>query len=92
MSPEMVTDIGRSAIEMMLLLSAPMLLFSLGVGLLVSVFQAMTQINEATLSFVPKILAVFLAFVLFFPWISNQSVSYTVRLLSNIPMYAREGR
>jgi flagellar biosynthetic protein FliQ len=92
MTPEMVTDIGRSAIEMMLLLSAPMLLFSLAVGLLVSVFQAMTQINEATLSFVPKILAVFLAFVLFFPWISNQSVSYTARLLSNIPMYAREGR
>src|SRR5205807_2601407 len=51
-------DLGRSAIETMILLSAPMLLFSLGAGLLVSIFQAVTQINEATLSFVPKILAV----------------------------------
>jgi len=66
-----------------------MLLFSLGAGLLISVFQAVTQINEATLSFVPKILAVFLAFVLFFPWMMNLGVTYTVNLLTNIPMLIR---
>ena len=89
MTPEMVLEIGRSAIETMLLLMAPMLVFSLVAGLLVSVFQAVTQINEATLSFAPKILAVFLAFLLFFPWMMGLGVGYTVTLLSNIPMYAR---
>ena len=88
MTPENVMDLGRSAIETMLLLSAPMLVFSLGTGLLVSIFQAMTQINEATLSFVPKILAVVLAFVLFLPWLMGVSVGFTVNLLMNIPMYA----
>lgn len=89
MTPESVMDLGRSAIETMILLAAPMLLFSLGAGLIISVFQAVTQINEATLSFVPKILAVFLAFVLFFPWMMNLGVSYTVNLLTNIPMLIR---
>ena len=89
MTPEMVMELGRSAIETMILLSAPMLGFSLAAGLLVSVFQAVTQINEATLSFVPKILAVFLAFLLFFPWMMSLGVGYTVTLLNNIPMYAR---
>jgi flagellar biosynthesis protein FliQ len=89
MTPEMVLELGRSAIETMLLLMAPMLLFSLVAGLLVSVFQAVTQINEATLSFAPKILAVFLAFLMFFPWMMGLGVGYTVTLLSNIPMYAR---
>ena len=88
MTPENVMDLGRSAIETMLLLSAPMLVFSLGTGLIVSIFQAMTQINEATLSFVPKILAVVLAFVLFLPWLMSVSVGFTVKLLMNIPMYA----
>jgi flagellar biosynthesis protein FliQ len=90
MTPEVVMDIGRSAIETMLLLAAPMLLFSLAAGLLISVFQAMTQINEATLSFVPKILAVFLAFVLFFPWMMSLSVGYTVNLLNHIPTYIKD--
>ena len=89
MTPEIVMELGRSAIETMILLSAPMLLFSLVAGLLVSVFQAVTQINEATLSFVPKILAVFVAFLLFFPWMMSLAVGYTVTLLNNIPMYAR---
>jgi flagellar biosynthetic protein FliQ len=88
-TPETVMDLGRSAIETMILLSAPMLAFSLAAGLLVSVFQAVTSINEATLSFVPKILAVFLAFLMFFPWMMNLGVGYTVTILNNIPMYAR---
>jgi len=89
MTTETVMDLGRSAIETMILLSAPMLRFSLGAGLLVSIFQAVTQINEATLSFVPKILAVFLAFVLFFPWMMSLGVGFTVNLFNNIPMYIR---
>lgn len=89
MTPETVMDLARSAIETMLLLAAPMLLFSLGAGLLISIFQAVTQINEATLSFVPKIVAVFLAFVLFFPWLMSLSVGFTVNLLTNIPQYVR---
>ena len=89
MTPEVVMDLSRSAIETMLLLSAPMLLFSLVNGLLVSLFQAVTQINESTLSFVPKILAVFLAFVLFFPWMMSVGVGYTVNLLSNFNTYIR---
>ena len=64
MTPEMVTEIGRQAIETTLLVSAPILGLSLVVGLAVSVVQAMTQLNEATLTFVPKVLAVFAAIVL----------------------------
>ena len=67
MTPEVVTEIGRQAIETMLLISAPMLGISLVVGLLVSMFQAMTQINEATLTFVPKMAALFVALLLFGP-------------------------
>lgn len=89
MTPDTVMDVGRSAIETMLLLSAPMLTFSLVAGLLISVFQTVTQINEATLSFVPKILAVFLAFLLFFPWMMSVSVGFTVNLFNNIPAYVR---
>lgn len=61
MTPDMVVEIGRGAVETTLLVAAPMLGMSLVIGLLVSLFQALTQINEATLSFVPKILGVFLA-------------------------------
>lgn len=89
MTTDAVMDIGRSALETMLLLSAPMLLFSLVAGLLVSVFQAVTQINEATLSFVPKILAVFLAFLLFFPWMMSVAVGFTAQVFANIPTYVR---
>jgi len=89
MTPDAVMDVGRSAIETMLLLSTPMLAFSLAAGLAVSLFQAVTQINEATLSFVPKILAVFLAFLLFFPWMMSLAVEFTRHLFMNLPMYAR---
>ena len=58
MSPEYVVSVGRQALEMMLIVSAPVLLTALGVGLIVSLLQAVTQINEATLTFVPKVLAV----------------------------------
>lgn len=89
MTPDTVVEIGRRAIETMLLVSAPMLGLSLLVGLLISTLQAMTQINEATLSFVPKILAVALALLLFFPWMLGVLVGFMSALLLDIPQYAR---
>ena len=89
MTPDMVLEIGRKAMETTLLVSAPMLLFSMVIGLLISIFQAVTQINEMTLTFVPKIIAVFLAILLFFPWMLQLIVGFTVTLFTNIPDYVR---
>lgn len=89
MTPDTVVEIGRQAIETMLLVSAPMLGLSLVVGLLVGVFQAMTQINESTLAFAPKILAVFVCVLLFFPWMLSTLVSFMTSILISIPDYAR---
>jgi flagellar biosynthetic protein FliQ len=85
MTPDYVIDLGQRAIETMLLVSAPMLGLSLVIGLLVSMFQAMTQINEATLTFVPKILALFGAALLFFPWMLGVLISFMTALLTSIP-------
>jgi flagellar biosynthetic protein FliQ len=89
MTPDMVVEVGRRAVETMLLVSAPMLGMSLVIGVLVSLFQALTQLNEATLSFVPKILGVFLATLLFFPWMLGLLVEFMSQLLLSIPLYAR---
>ena len=88
MTPEVVTEVGRRAIETMLMVSGPMLAISLVVGLLVSMFQAMTQINEATLTFVPKIIALFVTLLLFFPWMIGVLVSFMTSMLTSIPQYA----
>ena len=77
MTPEMVVDIGRQAVYTMLIVSAPMLGFALMVGLGVSILQAVTQINEMTLTFVPKIIAVTVALVVFLPWIIKMLVGFT---------------
>lgn len=87
MTPELVTEIARQALQTTLLVSAPMLGLSLVVGLLVSIFQAMTQINEATLSFVPKVLAVFAATLIFLPWMMGTLVSFMTKLITSIPVY-----
>lgn len=84
MTPEMVIDIGRQALWTMLLVAAPMLGFGLVVGLLVSILQAVTQINEMTLTFVPKIIAVSVALIIFLPWIIKVMVGYTARVLTMI--------
>jgi flagellar biosynthetic protein FliQ len=89
MTPDTVIEIGRRAIETMLLVSAPMLGLSLVIGLLISVLQAMTQIHEATLSFVPKLIAIFLAALLFFPWMLDSLITFMTSLLLSIPEYAR---
>jgi flagellar biosynthetic protein FliQ len=75
----------RSGIFEILILSAPVLLISLGVGLVVSILQATTSIQEQTLSFVPKIVAIFLALVFFGPWMFARLVQYTVQLFQQIP-------
>ncbi|MEE9277330.1 MAG: flagellar biosynthesis protein FliQ [Dehalococcoidia bacterium] len=84
MSQDFVVALGREAITTALLVAAPILGFSLITGLLVSVFQAVTQINEVTLTFVPKILAVFLALALFGPWSMNIMLGFAERLLGNL--------
>jgi flagellar biosynthesis protein FliQ len=89
MTPEMVTEIGRQAIETTLIVSAPILGLALIVGLAVSVLQAMTQLNEATLTFVPKVLAVFAAIVVFLPWMLGVLTSFMTQLFLSIPNYAQ---
>ena len=76
----------REALELTLIISAPLLLTALAVGLVVSVFQAATQINEQTLSFIPKLVGVFVAIVVSGPWILQMLVDYTQRMFTNIPM------
>ena len=85
MSPETVMTIGTRALEITLLLAAPLLLVALITGLLVGVFQAATQINEMTLSFIPKLLAMFAALVLAGPWMLAMLVDYVQRLFTSIP-------
>jgi flagellar biosynthetic protein FliQ len=85
MTPEKVMDIGRQAIEMTLLLSAPMLLAALVIGLIVSIFQAATQINEQTLSFIPKLVGMFIVLIVAGPWMLQTVVDYIRRLIESIP-------
>jgi flagellar biosynthetic protein FliQ len=85
MSPEMVMTIGQRALEITLLLAAPLLLVALITGLLVGAFQAATQINEMTLSFIPKLLATALCLVIAGPWMLKIIVSYTRELIESIP-------
>jgi flagellar biosynthetic protein FliQ len=85
MTPEMVVTIGRHALEVTILLSAPMLLVGLAVGLLISMFQAATQINEMTLSFIPKLLAMAAVLAIAGPWMIRTLVEYSRGLIESIP-------
>lgn len=85
MTPESVIHIGRSALEVVVLLAAPMLIVALLVGLVIGVFQAATQINEMTLSFIPKLVAVALALMVAGPWMLGLLIDFTQRLYTNIP-------
>jgi flagellar biosynthetic protein FliQ len=87
MSSEFVIGLAGQALFTVLKVSAPMLGMGLIVGLLVSIFQATTQIQEQTLAFVPKIIAVFVAVLVFGPWILNVMVDFTSRLLGNLANY-----
>ena len=85
MTPETVVTVGRHALEMTLLLAAPLLLTALAVGLIVGIFQAATQINEMTLSFIPKLLAMAAVLALTGPWMLRTLVEYTRGLIESIP-------
>ena len=89
MSPETVIGLARQAIELALFMALPMLAVSLVVGVFVSILQSATQIQEMTLTFVPKILSMFLALLLAFPWLMDKMVSYTRDLFLNLPNYIR---
>ena len=89
MTPELVIQLARRSFEATLLLSAPLLIFSLAVGLLISIFQAVTSINEATLAFAPKIVAVMIAMVIFFPWMMTYMCDFTREIYSFISIMRR---
>ncbi|OPX98301.1 MAG: Flagellar biosynthetic protein FliQ [Syntrophorhabdus sp. PtaU1.Bin002] len=89
MSQDLIVQIFREFLKTTLLLMAPMLLASIVVGVLISIFQAATQIHEMTLVFVPKILAIGFCLMVLFPWMLNLMMSFTINLFSNIPVYVR---
>ena len=85
MTPGTVMEIGRQAIEVTLLIAGPVLLTALAVGLIISIFQAATQINEATLQFVLKLVVMFLVLILIGPWMLQYMIDYIQRLFGSIP-------
>lgn len=85
MSYALVVDLARNAIMMALILSGPLLLISVGIGLVVSIFQAVTSIQEQTLTFVPKLLAMSGVFLVLLPWMLQLMVKYTTELFRSIP-------
>lgn len=89
MTIELVKEISGEVFKTILLASGPALIVSLVVGLIISFFQAITQIQEFTLTFVPKIVAVFLCIFLMLPWMSQVLISFTRNLIENIPVYIR---
>ena len=89
MTPEFVISVSREAMRVAFLLAAPALFAALVVGLLVSIFQAVTQIQEMTLAVIPKMVAVLVALVITFPWLLDLITSYTLRVFQAIPTMAR---
>ncbi|MEW6764605.1 MAG: flagellar biosynthesis protein FliQ [Pseudomonadota bacterium] len=85
MTPDTVIDLTRQALEVILMLSLPLLLTALAAGLLVGIFQAATQINEMTLSFIPKLLAMVVVLLLAGSWMLGLLIDYTRRLYDSIP-------
>lgn len=89
MTPESVMTQGRVAMEVLLMVAGPLLLVALAVGLVVSIFQAATQINEATLSFIPKLISIFIALVVAGPWMLTVMLDFMRQTLTNIPALVR---
>ena len=89
MNPEQVIHVGRQAVETVLLTAAPMLIAAMVTGLLISIFQAATQINEQTMTFIPKIVAVFVTLLIFGPWIIELLVTFTTGILAQIATIGR---
>ena len=89
MSPDFVIGFGRQAIELCLMMALPMLGVGLGVGVTVSIIQAATQIQEQTLTFIPKILSMFFALLLALPWLIERMTTFTRDVFLNIPTYVQ---
>lgn len=89
MTSEFVIGLGRQALETMLMVSLPVLMISLIVGVIISIFQAVTQIQEATITFVPKIVVTFLSLLLFGSWMIDKISGFTREILQNIPFWIR---
>lgn len=85
MTPETVMTQGRLAMETLLMVAGPLLLVALAVGLVVSIFQAATQINEATLSFIPKLVGIFIAILVAGPWMMTVMLDFMRRMITGIP-------
>ncbi|PRD65310.1 flagellar biosynthesis protein FliQ [Malikia granosa] len=88
MTPDNIMTLGRQAIEVTVMVAAPLLLVALVIGLVVSIFQAATQINEATLSFIPKLLGIFATLVLAGPWMLGVLTDYLKLMLTSLPTLA----
>ncbi len=89
MTPDFIVGLGKETVWMVLKVAAPMLLFGLVVGLAVSILMTATQIQEMTLTFVPKIVAVLIALIFFLPWMMRILIDFTVKLFTNIPFYIK---
>ncbi len=89
MTPEVVVNLGQQALQIMLMVAAPMLLSALLTGLLVSIFQAATSINEQTLTFIPKLIVMFIVMIITGPWMLGVMTDYMTRLFSSIPELIR---
>jgi flagellar biosynthetic protein FliQ len=89
MSPDFVIGFARQSIEMALTISMPMLGVGLVVGIFISILQAATQVQEMTLTFIPKIVSIFIALLLAFPWILDKMITFTRELFLNFPHYIR---
>lgn len=88
MSHTLVVDLARNAVLIAFVLAGPMLVVALGVGLIISIFQAVTQIQEQTLAFVPKLIAVAVVFLVALPWMLQLAVKYTTELFRSLPSLA----
>ncbi len=89
MTPEFVISLGKEGIVLTLTTASPMLGLGLIVGLIISIFQAVTSIQEMTLTFIPKILACFAGLLFFAPWMLDKLMAFTVKIITNIPAYIR---
>ena len=89
MSQDMVLKLARDTLQLTLMISGPLLLVSLVVGIVISIAQVVTSIQDMTLSFVPKVVAVFVAFLLLLPWLMNMMIAFTAQLFGHLEQFAR---
>ncbi len=89
MTPDFILSLGKETVWMVLLVAAPMLIFGLIIGLVISIIMSATQIQEMTLTFVPKIVAVMMALLFFLPWMMRILMEFTIKLYTNIPFYIK---